>query len=139
MSKGKEGVEMDNERTEFTAAPDLPTDVREPLLRLVRQLNPKEPLPPTSIAAVEAYKRKFLRHLQHQLSAARDIIFGALIADGRSAAAAHAEVERFSREVSAVVKQFGLDAISDTIRAEEIEQAQADLAAVQPLQEGGRA
>lgn len=118
---------------------NLPNSVSAPLLRLIRQLDPKKPLPPTSIAAVEAYKRKFLRHLQQELSAASEIISSALIADGRSEAAAHAEVDRFAHEVARVVRSFGLDAVTNAAVAEEIDQAQAGLELITPMQEGGNA
>jgi hypothetical protein len=115
--------------------------VREPILRLLRHLDPKEPLPPTSIAAVEAYKRKFIRRLEQQLSTASEIISGALVADGRSEPAARAEVDRFSREIARVVREFELESMSRTMAAEELEQAQEEigLASVKPLQSGGRA
>ena len=108
----------------------------EPFTRLLKQLDPadvKNGLPPTSVAAVERFKHRFVERIRTHLSIARKIIHDALVADGRSEAAAHAEVERFSREVSAVVKQFGLDAISDVITAEEIARVIKESNAVSPL------
>ncbi len=121
-------------RSTFSSLPDspLPDQISRPILRLIRSLAPKDSTPPTSIAAVEAYKRKFLRHLEQQLSAASEIIHDALVADGRSEAAANAEVDRFANEVAGVVRSFRLESMSSTMGAEELDRAQAVLEGIHP-------
>ena len=125
---------MKNEHSQFTTAPDLPSNVSKPLLRLIRHSDPRDLQDSPSLSmTVERFKRRFAQRLRNNLHVAQAVIFDALVAEGYRQSAAAAETDRFARQLARTVADFQRDAENSAIAIEEIEQAQAGLASITPI------
>ncbi len=131
---------MNNSTVRSIPDSERPDQVSQPFLRLLRHLDPRDLKPGddlTPLSAVEKFKRRFIQRLQLNLRVAESIIHDALVEDRYSEPAARAEVARFARQLSRALQAFAEEADTNAAVAEEIDQAKAGLASIQPIQTGG--